>query len=86
MGNSEVKETNTGIHYNELFKTKEIVYIVKKDGSKEAFNVQKVVDAVGKSAYRALTKFTVEEEKHICNFVVLPDESTAEFYGIVLQH
>lgn len=70
MGNSEVKETNTGIHYNELFKTKEKVYIVKKDGSKEAFNVQKVVDAVGKSAYRALTKFTVEEEKHICNFVV----------------
>ena len=37
------------------------VKVIKKDGSLEAFNVQKVIDAVGKSAYRALTKFTEEE-------------------------
>ena len=44
--------------------------MVKKDGSKEAFNVQKVINAVGKSAYRALTKFTDEEERAICQYVI----------------
>ena len=39
------------------------IYVVKKDGSKELFNVQKVISAVGKSAYRALTKFTREEKE-----------------------
>jgi len=37
------------------------VKVVKKDGTKEEFNVQKVVVAVNKSAYRALVKFTEEE-------------------------
>ncbi len=46
------------------------VKVIKKDGSKEAFNVQKVIDAVGKSAYRALTKFTEEEKMQICQYVV----------------
>ena len=38
-----------------------MIKVVKKDGSKEDFNVQKVVVAVNKSAYRALIKFTQEE-------------------------
>jgi len=46
------------------------IKVVKKDGSKEDFNVQKVIDAVGKSAYRALTKFTDEDNKKICAFVI----------------
>jgi ribonucleoside-triphosphate reductase len=46
------------------------VKVIKKDGSLEAFNVQKVIDAVGKSAYRALTKFTDEEKRHICQTVI----------------
>ncbi|MCF0131589.1 MAG: anaerobic ribonucleoside-triphosphate reductase [Pseudobutyrivibrio sp.] len=46
-----------------------MVYVVKKDGTLEEFNVQKVVDAVGKSATRVLIKFTPEEEKFICQFV-----------------
>lgn len=45
------------------------VKVVKKDGTKEAFNVQKVVVAVNKSAYRALIKFTDEELGFICKFV-----------------
>jgi ribonucleoside-triphosphate reductase len=57
-------------NYGELFKPERTVYVIKKDGSKEAFNVQKVVSAVGKSAYRALTKFTEEDKKHICKYVV----------------
>ena len=43
--------------------------VVKKDGTKEAFNVQKVVNAVNKSAFRVLVKFTPEEEEFICKFV-----------------
>ena len=35
--------------------------VVKKDNTKEEFNVQKVVVAVNKSAFRALVKFTDEE-------------------------
>lgn len=56
--------------YGDLFKPEREVKVIKKDGSLEAFNVQKVIDAVGKSAYRALTKFTDEEKKHICQYVV----------------
>jgi anaerobic ribonucleoside-triphosphate reductase len=43
--------------------------VVKKDGTKEEFNVQKVVVAVNKSAYRALIKFTDQELDFICRFV-----------------
>ncbi len=43
--------------------------VVKKDNTQEEFNVQKVVVAVNKSAYRALIKFTDEEIHFICQFV-----------------
>ncbi len=46
-----------------------MVKVIKKDGTKEDFNVQKVVVAVNKSAYRALVKFTDEELNFICRFV-----------------
>ena len=58
------------IDYGSTFRPKKDVKVIKKDGSLEAFNVQKVIDAVGKSAYRALTKFTTDEKKHICQYVV----------------
>ena len=38
-----------------------MIRVVKKDGTKEDFNIQKVVTAVNKSAYRALVKFTEDE-------------------------
>ena len=46
-----------------------MIKVVKKDGTKEDFNVQKVIIAVNKSAYRALIKFTDEELDFICKFV-----------------
>ncbi len=52
--------------------------VVKKDGTKEDFNVQKVVVAVNKSAYRALVQFTDEELRFICQFV----EEKVESMGI----
>ena len=65
------KETQSNpVAYGEEFKPEKTVKVIKKDGSLENFNVQKVIDAVGKSAYRALTKFTEEEKKHICQYVV----------------
>ena len=39
---------------------KKDVKVVKKDGTKEVFNVQKVVVAVNKSAYRALIKLPMK--------------------------
>ena len=43
--------------------------IIKKDGTLEDYNLQKVVNAVKKSAYRALVDFTQEELDKICNIV-----------------
>ena len=45
------------------------MYVIKKDHTHEAWNVQKVVIAVNKSAYRAMVKFTQEELDFICSFV-----------------
>ena len=45
------------------------MYVIKKDGTKEAYNVQKVVTAVNKSAFRALVKFSEEDIQFICDFV-----------------
>lgn len=45
------------------------IYIIKKDNTKEAFNVQKVVVAVSKSAERVMYTFTEEELRYICQFV-----------------
>jgi len=46
-----------------------VIHIIKKDGTAEEYNVQKVVTAVKKSAYRALITFTDEEIQKICIFV-----------------
>ena len=73
--------------YSELFQPKKKIMVIKKDGSLEAFNVQKVIDAVGKSAYRALTKFTEEEKEHICKFVIEKvDEMGADRIPIPIMH
>ena len=46
-----------------------MIKIIKKDGTREDYNIQKVVVAVKKSAYRALVTFTEEDLENICNFV-----------------
>ena len=67
-GNMSIEQGNGNI-YGDLFKPCRDVKVIKKDGSLEAFDVQKVIDAVGKSAYRALTKFTDDEKRHIANML-----------------
>ena len=64
--------------YSPRFKPVRQIWVIKKDKSREAFNVQKVIDAVGKSAYRALTKFTDQEKEHICRYVIEKVEEMGE--------
>ena len=75
------------IDYGAIYKTKLPVKMIKKDGSKEDFNVQKVINAVGKSAYRALTKFSNAEKDKICRYVVEKvDELEQEEIPIPIMH
>ena len=46
-----------------------MVRVIKKDNTKEAFNIQKVVIAVNKSANRVLYTFTEDELRAICDHV-----------------
>ena len=66
------------------------MYIIKKDGTREDFNINKVVAAVNKSAERVLYTFTPEEIEFICRFVTekckaLPDNGIriAQMHNIV---
>ncbi|MBQ8476379.1 anaerobic ribonucleoside-triphosphate reductase, partial [bacterium] len=45
------------------------ITIIKKDGTKEKYNVEKVVAAIKKSAQRTLIEFTDKQIKDICAFV-----------------
>ncbi len=73
--------------YGEKYKPVGEIYVIKKDGSKEVFNVQKVINAVAKSAYRALTKFTPEENEKICRFVInRVDEMNTNEIPIPVMH
>lgn len=44
------------------------MYVIKKDGTREEFNVQKIVTAVNKSAARILYQFTESELDFLCAF------------------
>ena len=43
------KTTKDTIDYSKKYTTKQHVKVIKKDGSTEDFNVQKVISAVGKN-------------------------------------
>ena len=45
------------------------VKIIKKDGTLEDYNIDKVVKAVKKSAARMLVDFTDKEIEQLCNYV-----------------
>ena len=44
------------------------MYVIKKDGTREEFNVQKIIVAVNKSAGRILYEFKPRELDFICEF------------------
>lgn len=66
------------IDYGQIYKPSSDVFVIKKDGSKELFNVQKVINAVGKSAYRALTEFSDEDNRQICELIISKVDSLPE--------
>ena len=87
MSSNFDQTTTADVDFSAEYKPRRNVYVIKKDGSREAFNVQKVINAVGKSAYRALTKFTEEEERNICKFVVdKVDELDVDEVPIPVMH
>ena len=45
------------------------ICIVKKDGTHEKFNIQKIINAISKSAERMLIKFNETQLRQICNIV-----------------
>lgn len=45
-----------------------MVFVIKKDGTKEEFDVQKIIRAVNKSAERILYRFTDEEINFLCRY------------------
>lgn len=60
------------------------MYVIKKDGTREEFNVQKIIVAVNKSAARILYKFTDEELQFLCDFAKDKAESLRK-EGITIQ-
>ena len=87
MTNEVMEQSRDDVEYGKLYHPQKDVKVIKKDGSLERFNVQKVIDAVGKSAYRALTKFTEDEKKHICQYVVNKvDELETDEIPIPIMH
>ena len=79
ISSAHVTDAIRRVHESNVMFTKQIVEsaskllervsIVKKDGTKEQFNVQKVVEAVKKSATRMMISFGEEDLKRICDFV-----------------
>ena len=51
------------------------MYVIKKDGTREDFNIDKIIAAVNKSAARILYKFTEEEIDFLCKFAKEKAES-----------
>lgn len=70
MNNVTDMQNKTEKDYGVIYKPKKMIEVIKKDGSREIFNVQKVIIAIEKSAYRALTKFTDKEKQHMCQTVI----------------
>ena len=44
------------------------MYVIKKDGTREEFNVEKIIAAVNKSASRIMYRFTEKEIQFICDY------------------
>ena len=64
--------------FNKKYQPNQKVHIIKKDGSKVPFKVEKVLNAVSKSAKRVMIDFTQEEKERICRLVVEKVNETIE--------
>ena len=89
--NSELDDL-IGVDYGEEYYPKRQMTVIKKDGTADPFNVQKVLNAVSKSAFRASVTFTEGERRKICENIISrvdalpgPEISIAMMHNIVEQ-
>lgn len=54
------------------------IYVIKKDGNKQLYDGQKILNAIQKSADRALYQFTEHEKQRILEIV----EEQLEYMGV----
>lgn len=64
-----------------------MVYIIKKDGTKEEFQAEKIIRAVNKSASRVMYQFNEEEIEFLCQYATQQAENMAKKRkdGILIQ-
>ena len=69
LESSQYFKTNNNV--TKIFTRKNLndIFVIKKDGTKEKFNLDKVVTAVKKSSERILITLSENDLKTICNYV-----------------
>lgn len=84
--NTELDEI-IGADYGEEYYPKRQMVVIKKDGTADPFNVQKVLNAVSKSAFRASVTFTEGERRKICeNIISRVDALPGTEISIAMMH
>lgn len=84
--NSELDDL-IGVDYGEEYYPKRQMTVIKKDGTADPFNVQKVLNAVSKSAFRASVTFTEGERRKICeNIISRVDALPGTEISIAMMH
>lgn len=84
--NSELDDL-IGVDYGEEYYPKRQMTVIKKDGTADSFNVQKVLNAVSKSAFRASVTFTEGERRKICeNIISRVDALPGTEISIAMMH
>lgn len=76
-----------GVDYGEEYYPSRQMTVIKKDGTADPFNVQKVLNAVSKSAFRASVTFTEVERRKICeNIISRVDALPGTEISIAMMH
>ena len=61
------------------------IKVIKKDGTVENFDIEKIHNAINKSAYRALTEFTHDEIETIYSYVFHNIEEDRDNHGLKIE-
>ena len=69
MGQDVAEKNVETLNYGEMFQPRKDVKVIKKDGSLEKFNVQKVIDAVGKGHALLICGGVLHLRHHVPVFV-----------------
>ena len=76
-----------GVDYGEEYYPSRQMTVIKKDGTADPFNVQKVLNAVSKSAFRASVTFTEGDRRKICeNIISRVDALPGTEISIAMMH